>query len=84
MPLEDKAVRRRVEHEISKFSLDFTLTNVAVINQVCYFTGRVRPLRGAQGAGVDLRREMAKVCDAVMLLPGIKECALNIQYDEVA
>lgn len=81
MPLEDKAARRRVEHEISKFDLDFALTSVAVINQVAYFTGRVKRLRGFKGSGVEPRREMQKVVDAVRTLPGVKDVVLNCQFD---
>jgi len=81
MPLEDKASRRRVEHELSKFDLDTTRLSVSVINQVAYFVGRVRPIRGPGGRGVDSRKEMEAVAEAVLQLKDIKDVVLNCAFD---
>ena len=81
MPLEDKAARRRVEHEMSRHSLDFALASVAVINQVAYFGGRVRHLRSLGGHQTDLRQEMRKLAEAVRLLPGIREVVVDCHFD---
>ncbi len=82
MPLEDSKTRRRVEHELAKhqMDLDFSLTTVAVINQVAYFTGRVRSPRGT-GRGVDTKRLMQTVAEIVRTLPGIKDVVLDCQFD---
>jgi len=82
MPLEDSKTRRRVEHELAKhgMDLDFTLTSVAVINQVAYFTGRIRSPRGT-GKGADTKRLMQTVADAIRALPGIKDVVLDCQFD---
>jgi osmotically-inducible protein OsmY len=80
MPLEDSKTRRRVEHEIAKHDLDFSLATVAVINQVAYFTGRVRSMRGT-GRGIETKKVMEKVADAVRALPGVKDVVLDCQFD---
>ena len=80
MPLEDSKTRRRVEHEIAKHDLDFALCSVAVINQVAYFTGRVRSMRGT-GHGTDTKKTMLTVADAVRALPGIKDVVLDCAFD---
>jgi len=81
MPLEDKRTRRTVEREVSKFPIDPTLLSITVINKVCTFRGRVKPLRGPVGRGVDIRTEMHKVEDAVMTLPDIQQVVLDVTYD---
>jgi osmotically-inducible protein OsmY len=82
MPLEDKATRRRVEHEISKHTgLDITLLNVAVINHVAYLSGRVKRLKGSIGAVHDIRKEMALIVEACLQLPGITDVVMDAQID---
>ncbi len=82
MPLEDKALRRRVEHEISKFGgLDITLLTVSVINNVVYLTGRVRRMRGPLGRGVDVKREMELLTEALLSMRGVNEVVMNAQID---
>ena len=81
MPLEDKAARRRVEHEMAKHNLDFAMTTVAVINQVAYLGGRVRRSRGLEGHGMDLRQEMRKLAEAVRLLPGVRDVVMDCHFD---
>lgn len=82
MPLEDSKTRRRVEHELAKheMDLDFSLTTVSVINQVAYFTGRVRSTRGT-GRGVDTKRMMQTIAEIIRTLPGIKDVVLDCQFD---
>jgi hypothetical protein len=82
MPLEDSKTRRRVEHELAKHNmeLDFSLTGVAVINQVAYFTGRVRSPRGT-GRGAETKKLMQTVAETLRTLPGIKDVVLDCQYD---
>ncbi len=80
MPLEDSKTRRRVEHEIAKHDLDFALATVAVINQVAYFTGRIRSMRGT-GRGGETKKAMERVCEAIIALPGIKDVILDCQFD---
>ena len=80
MPLEDSKTRRRVEHEVAKHELDFALAGIAVINQVAYFTGRIRSTRGT-GHGVATKKAMERVADAVRALPGIKDVVLDCMFD---
>jgi hypothetical protein len=81
MPLEDKSTRRLVEREISKRSIDSSLLVVTVINGVATFKGRVSPLRGALGRGVDIKDEMRKIGDAAMLVRGVHEVCIDVAYD---
>lgn len=81
MPLEDKATRRLVEREIAKHAIDYSLLVCTVINGVCTFSGRVSNLRGSMGRNVDIREEMRKIQDSVLLIRGINEVVLNIAYD---
>lgn len=81
MPLEDKATRRLVEREIAKHAIDYSLLVVTVINGVCTFAGRVSGLRGTMGRNIDIREEMRKIQDSVLLIRGINEVILNIAYD---
>ena len=60
MPLEDKAAARLVQREISKHSIESSMLNVQVINQICYIGGTVSKLQGQLGRGVDLKQELAK------------------------
>lgn len=81
MPLEDKAARRRAEHEISKFDIDFTLANIAVINEIAYITGRIRRTHSAGGRSLDLKKEMSTIADVLRTLPGIRDVVLNCDFD---
>ena len=82
MPLEDKQARRLAERELSKHSIDNTFLTVAVINQVCYIGGRVTPLRGGMGRGVDLKREMQLICEAVGAIRGINDVVMDARIDD--
>ena len=81
MPLEDKAVRRLVEREICKHAIDYSLLVVTVINGVCTLSGRVSNLRGSMGRNVEVRDEIRKIQDSVILIRGINEVVLNCSYD---
>jgi hypothetical protein len=81
MPLEDKATRRLVEREIGKHPIDYSLLTVTVINGVATFRGRVSPLRGGAGRGVDIKEELRKVQDACLLIHGINEVAMDVAFD---
>ncbi len=71
MPLEDKQARRLVEREIAKHKIDYSLLTVSVINQVAYLGGKVAPLRGMMGRGVDLKREMDMIIEAIEGIKGV-------------
>ncbi len=73
MPLEDKQTRRLVEREVAKHSIDYSLLTVAVINQVVYLGGTVSPLRGIMGRGVDIKREMDQICEAIEGMKGVND-----------
>jgi len=78
MPLEDKQLRRRVEREIAKFPLDLTKANVRALNEIIYFEGRVRIMRGAIGAaGANLDRVLQSVEEVVRQLPGVRDVVLS-------
>lgn len=81
MPLEDKETRRLVEREIAKHPIDYSLLVVSVINGVATFNGRISPLRGAMGRGVNIKDEMKKIQDAVMNLRGINDCVIDVSFD---
>jgi hypothetical protein len=80
MPLEDSKTRRRVEHEVAKHDVDISMASIAVINQVAYFTGRIRSMRGT-GHGADTKKTMEKIADVVRSLPGIKDVVLDCMFD---
>ncbi len=73
MPLEDKRLRRLVEREISKHPIDNTLLRVLCINEVIYLDGVVSEIRGPAGRGVDLKREMNKVVEAIEGMKGVRD-----------
>lgn len=79
MPLEDKQMRRLVEREVAKHPIDSSLMTVAVINGVAYLGGRAGPLRGALGRGVDVKRELGLITEAVSQLRGIQDVVNDVQ-----
>jgi len=79
MPLEDKQVRRLVEREIAKHSIEYSLLTVAVINQVAYLGGTVSPLRGMIGRDVDITREMALICEAITSIKGVNDVVNDVR-----
>lgn len=79
MPLEDKSVRRMVEREVAKHPIDYSLLTVAVINQIAYLGGKVSRLRGAMGRGVDIKRELQLICDAIENMRGINGVVNDVQ-----
>ena len=81
MPLEDKATRRRAEHTISKFDIDFAFGNISVINEIAYITGRIRRTHTAGGRNVDLKKEMGIISDVLKTLPGIRDVVINANFD---
>ena len=79
MPLEDKQTRRLVEREVFKHAIDASLMTISVINGVAYLGGRAAPLRGALGRGVDIKRELQLIVDAVSQLRGIQDVVNDVQ-----
>lgn len=78
MPLEDKQLRRRCEREIAKFPLDTTRMNIRALNNIIYFEGRVRVLRGAAGAvGANLDKILESIREALMQLPGVRDVVMT-------
>lgn len=79
MPLEDKALRHTVEREIAKLTqnIDTSLMSVMVVNGVVYLGGRIKPLRGTAGRGVDIKRQVAIVQDALTLIRGVQQVVID-------
>lgn len=75
MPLEDKALRHTVEREVSKLTqnIDVSLMSVMVVNGVVYLGGRIKPLKGAAGRGVDIKRQVAILQDQLALIRGVQQ-----------
>lgn len=75
MPVQDKALRHTVEREISKLtqSIDTSLMSVMVVNSVVYLGGRIKPLKGTAGRGVDIKRQIAIVQDQLLLIKGVSQ-----------
>lgn len=82
MPLEDKATRRMVEREVAKHPIDANLMTVTVLNKVATFKGRVRPLQGGAGRNVDIRDELRKLENALLLLKGVNEVVFDVAIDD--
>ena len=83
MPLEDKQLRRRVEREIAKFSLDNSRMSIRALNHIIYFEGRVRIMRGAIGSsGAGLDKTLESLQEVVMQVPGVREVVMaNLTRD---
>ncbi|MGQ9732623.1 MAG: hypothetical protein ACUVX8_15295 [Candidatus Zipacnadales bacterium] len=78
MPLEDKQLRRRCEREIAKFPLDLSRMSIRALNNVIYFEGRVRLLRGAASArGAHLDKVLESLHEALMQVPGVREVSMT-------
>lgn len=86
MPLEDKALRHTVEREIAKWSqsIDTTLMSVAVINGVVYLGGRIRPWRGTAGRGVDVKKQVALLQEALSHIRGVSQVVVDAIIEERA
>ena len=80
MPAEDKAMRRRVEHEISRYDLDYTLGSVAVINGVVYLSGKVKRTLSPEGRNMDLKKTMGIIADTVRQIHGISDVVIDCDY----
>jgi hypothetical protein len=79
MPLEDKQARRLVERELAKHPIDTSLMTVSVINHIAYLGGRASPLRGALGRGVDIKRELQLVTEAISTIKGVNDVVNDVQ-----
>lgn len=79
MPLEDKALRHTIEREVTKLTqnIDVSLMTTAVINGVVYLGGRIKPLRGTAGRGVDVKRQVAVVQDALSNIRGVSQVVVD-------
>jgi hypothetical protein len=84
MPLEDKALRLTVQREINKLTqgIDVSLMNVAVINSVVYLGGRIRPWRGAAGRGVDVKKSLQTLVDALGQLRGVTQVVVDAMVED--
>jgi hypothetical protein len=80
MPAEDKALRRRVEHEISRFEIDYSMGNVAAINGVIYLSGKVKRVLSPEGRNLDLRKTMVTVAEAIRAINGVSDVVLDCDY----
>ena len=77
MPLEDKATARLVQREISRHSIESSMMNVQVINQICYIGGTVSKLQGPLGRGTDLKQELARIADSIRLIRGVNDVVID-------
>lgn len=84
MPLEDKALRHTVQREINKLvqNIDDTLMTVAVINSVVYIGGRIRPLKGAAGRGVDVKKTTLLMKDTLEGIRGVSQVVIDAVIEE--
>lgn len=84
MPLEDKALRHNVQREIAKFaqSIDDTLMTVAVINGVVYLGGRIRPIKGAAGRGVDVKKQVFLMKEVLERIKGVSQVVVDAIIEE--
>lgn len=75
MPVQDKALRHTVEREVSKLSqsIDTSLMSVMVVNSVVYLGGRIKPLKGTAGRGVDIKRQVAIIQEQLALIKGVSQ-----------
>ncbi len=75
MPVQDKMLRHTVEREVSKLSqsIDTSLMSVMVVNNVVYLGGRVKPLKGTAGRGVDIKRQVAIIQEQLALIKGVTQ-----------
>jgi hypothetical protein len=82
MPIEDKALRRRVEHEIVRHgAIDMSLMTVSAINGVVTIAGRIRPYARIAGRGPDLRQEVGAIMDGVRSIPGVKDVVVSARFE---
>ncbi len=84
MPLEDKALRHNVQREISKFaqSIDDTLMTVACINGVVYLGGRIRPLKGSAGRGVEVKKQVFLMREVLERIRGVSQVVVDAIIEE--
>ena len=74
MPLEDKKLRRQCERELAKFPFDTTKMSIRALNNIIYFEGRIRIMRGAAGsAGASLDKELEAAREVLMQMSQVKE-----------
>ena len=84
MPLEDKVLRHTVEREVSKLTqnIDTSLMTIAVINGVVYLGGRIKPWRGTAGRGVDVKRQLVVLQDALTQVRGVSQVVVDAMIEE--
>lgn len=75
MAVQDKALRHTVEREVSKLSqsIDVSLMSVMVVNSVVYLGGRIKPLKGTAGRGVDIKRQVFIIQEQLATLKGVTQ-----------
>jgi len=84
MPLEDKILRHTVEREVAKHtqSIDCSLMTTAVINGVVYLGGRIKPWKGTAGRGVDVKRQILILQEALSHLRGVTQVVVDAAVEE--
>ena len=84
MPLEDKMLRHTVQREVNKLvqNIDDTLMTVAVINGEVYIGGRIRPLKGAAGRGVEVKKVVLLMKDALESVRGVSQVVVDAIIEE--
>jgi hypothetical protein len=84
MPLEDKTLRHTIQREVAKFaqSIDDTLMTVAVINGVVYLGGRIRPIRGTAGRGVDVKKQVFLMKEVLERTRGVTQVVVDAIVEE--
>ena len=84
MPLEDKVLRHTVEREISKHGqgIDTSFMTTAVINGVVYLGGRIKPWRGTAGRGVDVKRSVIIMQEALTQIRGVTQVVVDATIEE--
>ncbi len=84
MPLEDKLLRHTVEREVAKLtqSIDTSLMTTAVINGVVYLGGRIKPWKGTAGRGVDVKKQVLLVQDALTHVRGVTQVVVDAMIEE--
>lgn len=85
MPLEDKVLRHQIEREICKLTqnIDVSFMTTAVINGVVYLGGRIRPLRGTAGRGVDLKRQVSLIQDTLSNVRGVSQVVIDATIENL-
>jgi osmotically-inducible protein OsmY len=76
MTIEDTRLRRRLQKELARRSIDSTKIMVEVTHGICELSGEIRPLRGMR---ISLEDELEIIEVTLRRIHGVRDIKMNVK-----